>query len=76
MKRYKKEFKESSDIYNLLYEDPEFKRHYIPIKQSLLKLIDYDIEIMRSICIHLLEEVNDHYMSNKLDQLCTKDMKF
>lgn len=74
MQRYISQFKEASDIYNLLYVDPEFKRKYIPIKQSLLKLIDYDIEVMRSICIHLLEEVNDHEMSHKLDQLCTKDM--
>jgi ABC-type amino acid transport substrate-binding protein len=75
MKRYKSQIKlsESGKSYKLINQEGYFQKVYPHIK-AINQIIGYDIDLMRSICVHLLQEVNDHDMSAKLDMLFSRDI--
>ena len=69
----KKKIQEASILYNLIKTEG-----YLPKIQPLISKINeiskWDIDIARSVCVHILEDVNDHEMSDKLDKMFMKDM--
>jgi len=80
MKRYKSQIKESKQplkeagkAYKLLNQEGYFQKVYPHIK-AMNNIIEFDIDLARSICIHILQDVNDHDMSAKLDMLFSRDI--
>jgi ABC-type amino acid transport substrate-binding protein len=80
MKRYKDKLKESKQplteagkAYKLLNQEGYFQKVYPHIK-AMNTIIGFDIDLARSICVHILQDVNDHDMSAKLDMLFSRDM--
>jgi len=73
MKRYQSPIKleEASPLYGLLNKQP-YKQNVYKLISKLSEEIQYDINIARSVCLHLLEDVNDHEMMQKLDSLFSK----
>jgi hypothetical protein len=79
MERYRSKLKESSKLeeagkaYKLLNQEGYLSKVYPHIK-AMNTIINFDIDLARSICIHILEDVNDHDMSAKLDMLFSRDI--
>lgn len=79
MERYNKKFTEATKLeeagksFKLLNQEGYFQKVY-PHMKAINQIIDYDIDLMRSICIHLLQEVDDHDMSAKLDMLFSREL--
>jgi len=55
MEQYKRKFEEASDIRSIIHK----------IGQD----IEWDIDAARSICLHILEDVNDHKMMSQVEKL-------
>ena len=68
MEQYKRKFEEESDIYK--YADTLKKAS--EIRSMIHKIgvdIEWDIDAARSICLHILEDVNDHKMMSRVEKL-------
>lgn len=78
MKRYKKQFTEeklteAGKAYKLLNQEGYLQKVYPHIK-AINNIIEFDIDLARSICVHILQDVNDHDMSAKLDMLFSREL--
>jgi hypothetical protein len=80
MKRYKSELQESKQplkeagkAYKILSQEGYLQKVY-PHIRAMNTIIDHDIDLARSICIHILQDVNDLDMSAKLDMLFSRDI--
>jgi len=68
MEQYKRKFEEASDIYK--YADTLKKASEIrSIIHKIGQDIEWDIDAARSICLHILEDVNDHKMMSRVEKL-------
>jgi len=59
--------KESSDTYKYLDDD-----RVLEMVSTISSLIQWDVKAARSFCLRLLEDVNDHTMMSKIDELFYK----
>lgn len=65
--------KESSNwIYELLRREG-YATHIKPLMKKITEEIGWDIDLARSICLHLLEDVNDSEMMEKVNKIFLHD---
>jgi len=73
MQRYKSKLKEAGKSYKILNQEGYLSKVYPHIK-AMNNIIEFDIDLARSICVHILQDVNDHDMSAKLDMLFSREL--
>ena len=80
MKRYKSQIKElkqplkeAGKAYKILNQEGYWSKVYPHIK-AINTILEWDIDLARSVCIHILEDANDHDTAAKLDMLFSRDM--